>query len=261
MNQETHTTALPVLKSKAGRPPVTELTRLTERQELFAQQLAEGHTYAQAFERAGLKCNSSQSRNRQIQDLIRLPHVQRRVSELRAVALPPEDVLEGIRKRREWLQLIASADPAKLMHIRYDPCDVCWLPEAVAAAFAVYFTADPFGADPTLPDHKRPNAECPSCKGEGIKRVSVTATEDWGPAERALFKGAKQNEKGVIEIMMHDQMAVADMINRLDALYVAKSLNINANVNVASAKDVDPADGLKLFDVFEHKANGHAIQI
>jgi hypothetical protein len=250
MDKQPNTTAPQVLAGKPGRPAVTELSPLTARQERFAQQLAMGATYSQAFENAGCIASTSGSRHAQIQEIIRMPHVQRRVHELRAQATPPEDIMEGIRQRREWLRLIVSADPAKISNIRYDPCDLCWLPDAVAAAFQAYFTADPFSAPPSVPDIKRPNPCCVRCKGEGLKLVSITPTEEWGPAERALFKSAKQNEKGVIEVQLHDQQAAADMLNKLDALYVAKSLNINANVNVASAKDVDPADGLKLFEVF-----------
>ena len=103
---------------------------------------------------------------------------------------------------------------------------------------------------PELPDTKRPRADCARCKGDGHSRVVLTPTDELSPSARALFKGAEQNEKGAIKIHVHDQVAAADMLNKLQSAYVTRSLNINANMAIPAARDANPADALKLFDAF-----------
>jgi hypothetical protein len=80
--------------------------------------------------------------------------------------------------------------------------------------------------------------------------VVLTPTDELSPSARALFKGASQNDKGVIEIEMHDQLAAAEMLNKLQSAYVTRSLNLNANVAIHAARDANPEDALRLFDQF-----------
>jgi hypothetical protein len=54
----------------------------------------------------------------------------------------------------------------------------------------------------------------------------------------------------VITINKHDQMAAAEMLNKLQSAYVTRSLSINANMAVHAARDANPADALRLFDQF-----------
>lgn len=118
---------------------------------------------------------------------------------------------------------------------------------------AAHFAPNPFDADeprPALPDSKKPRAECKHCRGEGYARVVLTPTDELSPGGRALFKGAKQNDKGVIEIQMHDQAAALDMLNKMHSSYVTRSLNMNVNAAVHPARDATPEDALKLFEAF-----------
>lgn len=134
----------------------------------------------------------------------------------------------------------------------HEPCGLCWDDATLTAAYADYL-APPgeLGERPPLPNPAKPRHDCKSCNGQGYQRVVMTPTDELSPEGRALFKGASQNDKGVIEIEMHDQMAAAEMLNKLQSAYVTKSLNLNANVSVAPARDVSGEDALKLFEAFK----------
>jgi len=237
------------LPASADLPPIPTLTR---RQESYARCVATGMSYAEAFRQAGLVASSSGSMSGQIAVLNRTPAVRARIAELRIKA--DQETISTIAERMAWLRLIVQADPDELARIVHDPCDLCWIDEAVAAAYAAHFAPRPFDpADeprPALPDTKRPNAECKHCRGEGHKRVVITPTDELSPAGRALFKSASQDKDGVIKIEMQDKVAAADMLNKLQSAYVTRSLNLNANVAVHAARDANPADAIKLFDAF-----------
>lgn len=231
----------------ATLPPPRPLTR---RQENFARCVASGMSYAEAFRQAGCVASTAGSQSRQIQELKREPRVQVRIAELRVRA--DQEVVSTIAERMAWLKLIVSADPAEISRVVVVPCDLCWPEAEIATAFATYFTVSPFneGEPRVLPDMTKPRHACQRCHGDGFGRVVLTPTDELTPAARALFKGAKQNEKGVIEIAMHDQVAAAEMLNKLQSAYVTRSLNLNANVAVHAARDASPEDAMRLFDAF-----------
>lgn len=222
---------------------------LTRRQEAYARSVAAGMSYAEAFRDAGLVASTSGSRSAQIAILNRTPHVRARITELRARA--DQETVSTIAERMAWLRLIVQADPEELSRLVRDPCDLCWPDAEIARAWAAHFAPTEFHEErPALPDTTKPRHACQRCRGEGFTRVVLSPTEDWSPAARALYKGAKQNEKGVIEISTHDQVAAAEMLNKLQSAYVTRSLNLNANVAVHAARDASPEDALRLFDSF-----------
>src|SRR5208282_4035766 len=100
------------------------------------------------------------------------------------------------------------------------------------------------------PDTTKPRHDCVRCRGDGFARVVITPNDELTPAARALFKGASQNEKGVIKIEMHDQMAAAEMLNKLQSAYVTRSLNINANMAIQAARGVKPDELGALLESF-----------
>ncbi len=245
--------ALP--STTVAAPPLPPLPLLTRRQEAYARNVAEGMSYAQAFRTAGLNASTALSQSCQIQEMNRLPWVRARIAELRVVAT--EQAAQPIAERMAWLRLIVTADPNELTRTVRDPCDLCWTDADIATAYAAHFAPTPFDADeprPGLPDTKVPRIGCKHCRGKGHAHVIITPSDELSPAARALFKGAKQNEKGVIEIQMHDQLAAADMLNKLQSAYVTRSLNLNANVNVPAARDASPTDALKLFEAFDGRS-------
>lgn len=222
---------------------------LTKRQENYARCVASGLSYAEAFRQAGCVASTSGSMSRQISEMNKAPHVWARITELREKT--DKEVVSTIAERMSWLRLIVQANPLELSRVVRDPCDLCWPDAEIARAYSAHFTPSPFHDErPALPDTKKPRDNCARCHGEGFSRVVLTPTDELSPAARALFKGASQNEKGVIELEMHDQVAAAEMLNKLQSAYVTRSLNLNANVAVHAARDASPDDALKLFEAF-----------
>lgn len=227
-------------------PPAPALTR---RQENYARCVASGMSYAEAFRQAGCVASTSGSMSRQIGELNCTPKVSARITELRARA--DVEVVSTIAERMAWLRLIVQADPRELSRVVTAPCDICWTDKDLANAYTAYGAPCPLNEErPTLPDSTKPRHDCQHCRGDGVSRVVLTPTDELSPAARALYKGAKQNDKGVIELQTHDQVAAAEMLNKLQSAYVTRSLNLNANVAVHAARDASPADALKLFDAF-----------
>jgi hypothetical protein len=54
-----------------------------------------------------------------------------------------------------------------------------------------------------------------------------------GPAGR-LLKGVRQKADGSIEVMLHDQLAAADMLNKMQAAYVSVSVSAHTTANAAT---------------------------
>jgi len=235
----------------AGPPALPPIpSSLTRRQESYARCVALGMSYAEAFRQAGLVASTAGSRSAQIQGLNRVPHVRERIAELKAAS--DRQVESTFAERASWLRLVASADPGELSRVVHDPCGLCWTDADIARGWAAYLAPSALNDEPRLspPDATKPRQDCQHCRGDGTARVILTPTDELSPAARALFKGAKQNEKGVIEIQMHDQAAALDMLNRMHSSYVTRSLNLNANVAVHAARDTNPEDALKLFEAF-----------
>jgi hypothetical protein len=239
--------ALP--NTTAGPPALPPINALTKRQENYARCVAAGMSYAEAFRAAGCVASTAGSMSQQIQKLNKTPHVRARITELRGRA--DEEIISTIAERMMWLRLIIQADPSEISRIVRDPCTHCWPEVEIAAAYSAHFMPCEFVEERgALPDITRPRATCTHCRGEGYARVVLTPTDELSPAARALFIGASQNDKGVIEIETHDQMAAAEMLNKLQSAYVTRSLNINANMSVPTARDASPDDALRLFDAF-----------
>jgi hypothetical protein len=243
--------ALP--NTTAGPPAAPHMPRpISRRQENYARCVASGMSYAEAFRQAGCVASTAGSQSSQIQVMNRDVRIQARIAELRP--LIDAETVSTISERMAWLRLIVNANPAELSRVVRDPCDLCWPDDRIAEAYVAYFAPHPFHADeprPDLPDTKRPRPTCERCQGSGYSRVVLTPNDELSPGARALFKGAKQNEKGAIEVEMHDQMAAAEMLNKLQSAYVTRSLNLNANVAVHAARDAaSTEDALRLFDAF-----------
>jgi hypothetical protein len=242
MSDLTHTTAGPPALPPMPRP-------LTERQERYARGVAAGMSYAEAFRSGGLVASTAGSQSRQIGDLNRDPRIRARIASLRERA--DEQIVSTVAERMAWLKLIIQGDPDELRRIVRDPCDFCWTDAEIARAYGAHFAPTPFHEErPALPNVAKPRDDCKHCRGVGYSRVVLTPTDELSPAARALFKSASQDKDGVIKIEMHDQLAAAEMLNKLQSAYVSRSLNINANVAVQAAKDANPEDALRLFEQF-----------
>lgn len=71
-----------------------------------------------------------------------------------------------------------------------------------------------FGWNP----HGDINPMCPNCMGAGVQHTILSDTTKLSPQARKLFKGVKMTKTGP-EILMHDQHAARDMLNRLAGAY------------------------------------------
>ena len=235
--------------ARLKQPPLLPRNALTQRQESFARCVAAGMSYAEAFRSAGLLASTAGSMGAQIHALKRVPAVAARILELKADN--DRELVSTAAERMARLRLIAIADPDELSKVVCDPCGACWPDSEVAKAYAAHFAPCEFHDErPALPDPTKPRHDCRGCGGSGIARVVLTPTDELSPAGRALFKGAKQNDKGTIEIQTHDQIAALDMLNKMQSTYISRSMNLNVNAAVPAARDATPEDALRLFDAF-----------
>ena len=241
------------LPNTTAAPPVPYIApNLTRRQEAYARTVATGMSYAEAFRQAGLVASTVGSMSRQISQLNKTPKVAARIMELRSKNDAAIEMTYA--EKTSWLRLVIQADPAELERLVIDPCDLCWTDKALADAMAAYyspvtpFDAEGLRADP--PDCLKPRSDCPHCRGNGVERYIHTPTDELSPAGRALYKGLAVDAQGRIRVVMRDQDAALDMLNRMHSSYVTRSLNLNANVAVHAARDASPEDALKLFDAF-----------
>ena len=83
-----------------------------------------------------------------------------------------------------------------------------------------------------------PREDCTTCHGYGAQRLVITPTDQLSSAARRLIKGVKQKSDGSIEVQLHDAIAASDQLNRMQSVYVEKSLSISATVNMPALKDM-----------------------
>ena len=180
---------------------------------------------------------------RMAHQLRHLPKVANRIRETQAAAA--EDVVISVRARMAHLQMICEADPSELVSIAGSACRWChgaghayqWRSaDELARALDRHVRSIGTSKPLTCPDASggygfrgdaEPHPACPQCDGEGISRTVVTPSSQWSPSARRLFKGVKANG----EILMHDQLAASDQLNKLQAAYTSVSLNASVAVD------------------------------
>lgn len=153
---------------------------------------------------------------RDVQRLMDDPAIKSRIKEMRDAAARASMIcIEQILQ--DWKD-IAIADPNDIVSVRRTCCRFCWgvngryqwgtIDEytAVCQAAAKNGDAAPdasggFGFDAT----REPRETCASCYGEGRENVHVADTRTLTGPARKLYKGAKINSKGQIEVLLHDQ--------------------------------------------------------
>jgi hypothetical protein len=143
-------------------------------------------------------------------ELVHRPDIEARVRELLAVAA--EGTTVSARARMVHLQSIVEADPGELVRIVAEPCKDCYPADAFAEA---------------------PREDCASCRGYGASRLIITPTDQLSASARRLLKGIKRSSSGDIELRLHDQLAAADMLNKMQGSYAPeRSLSVSASVNM-----------------------------
>ncbi len=204
---------------------------LTGAQEAYASLLAQGQlsqaeAFRQAFPRAARWKDATVWR--EASKLALSNEVSTRVSELLRQAADANEVTQA-DALRGYLNIL-RADPRKLVGYHRDNCRYChgighryqFTASEMADAEAnhalalldnpklgEFDTKGGIGFDRTA----RPNPECPECRGEGVGRVVIGDTRDFGEKERALYIGVKIGKDG-IEVKMHDRMEALTQLAR-----------------------------------------------
>jgi phage terminase small subunit len=230
---------------------------LRPKQETFAQAYA-GHGNAARAYREAFDCDPTMKQatvRSRAYELVHTPRVAARVRQLYDEAA--KDTTISARARMVRLQEITEADPGELVRTVVECCRNChginhqhqWrddadyaqaADQAIADGLSIPSMAGGFGFDP----HQPPHDDCPQCHGYGVPRVVVTATDQLSPSARRLLKAVRQKPDGTIEVQMHDQLAASDQLNKMQGVYVDRSVSINANVNVPPPKDWTHEDRL-----------------
>lgn len=207
---------------------------LTKQQEHFAQLCVSlcnaSAAYRQAYD-VGKVGSNFRTIHAQASQLLAKPHVAARVQQLRDEAAAASAV-PSLATRIAELREIEIADPRELCGIRRVNCRYChgegykfqWVDEAEYGH--AYDAA--LRAKQPLPDLSggfgfhglaEPAPECPKCYGEGSAAPYVTDVTKITSSARRLYKGVKIKGNGDIEILMHDQLAARDQLNRIMGAY------------------------------------------
>ena len=144
------------------------------------------------------------------------PEIAERIRQLQAAAAKGTTI--DVRTRMLWLEDIRTADPCEVVRVVAEPCPSCW-PETTQDA---------------------PRADCADCHGEGIARVKVTPTELLSAGARRLVRSIRQKASGEIEVRLHDQLEAVDMLNRMQGVYVDRSLSVTAHTNLPDFASMTP---------------------
>lgn len=121
---------------------------------------------------------------------------------------------------------IATADATEITGVRVFSCRNChgdnflfqWINLAefhfASAKNDMLSDEGGFGYDP----ERRPNKDCPHCKGLGERHVFISDSRDYSPEAKLLYKGAKHTRNG-IEVMTHDSMRAMEMVAKILGLF------------------------------------------
>ncbi len=197
---------------------VLEPAALRSKHERFALCYAAHGNAARAYRQAfdvnpGTRSNTVAVRAFEIRHR---PEVAERIRCLQASAAEVATI--SVRARMAWLEDIRTADPSEIVRVVADPCSSCW-PDAAQDA---------------------PRADCPACKGEGIARVKVTPTELLSASARRLVRSIRQKASGEIEVRLHDQIEASDQLNRMQGVYVDRSVTVTAHTNLPDFASMTP---------------------
>lgn len=186
---------------------------------------------------------------RDVNKLMEDPAIKARIKEMRDSAARASMIcIEQILQ--DWKD-IAIADPNDIVSVRRTCCRFCWgmnhrfqwatIEEWQAAYARAQADKQPmpdasggFGYDAT----RAPRETCPSCYGEGNAAVHVTDTRLLTGPARKLYKGAKVNARGMIEIQMHDQQQARELLARAMGFMGKEAAPVPAEPSVEPQKAV-----------------------
>ncbi|MBK1688893.1 terminase small subunit [Rubrivivax gelatinosus] len=204
--------------------PTEELLR--PREEAFATLLAKGRNQTEAYLEAFPRSRTWQRKTvwSRAHRLASEAHVRERVLHLMAVAAKANEVDVAL-VLREYLARL-RADPRELTEVRVSACRYCWgaghrrqftdgeLEDARARHAELRTACIAASKDAPGPFDERggggysrsltPNADCPSCGGDGEARVRLRDSSTYSVGALALFDGVKETKDG-IEVKLADR--------------------------------------------------------
>jgi phage terminase small subunit len=205
---------------------------LTPQQEAYATARATGSNRATAY-RAAYNCENSnfQTIATNASRLEDLPHVAARIRQLTDLAAE-RTALPAASVRIQELREMEAADANDIIAMKWGCCRHCYgfehgfqymdemeyaqaVDESIMMKRAHPNMDGGFGFNPTL----EPVAECPRCFGVGERRPWIADTTKLKGGARRLYKGVKIKGNGDIEILLHDQVKIRDMLNRIQGIY------------------------------------------
>jgi hypothetical protein len=227
--------------ASAGTAPVTiDVAALpNSRHELFAQHVAAGHSLADSYRNAGYSDVLPAAVWAHASRLAASHAVQARIRALREAGA--ERAVISISSRMQWLNDVVHADPSELSRVVACPCSACWDDMALAVAVQRYVASTGTPAPLPPPDTTAPRADCP--KGPH-QRVEIVPTAELSGPARAAFRGARMKSDGSIEVLMEDRAQCVDLLNKMQGVYVSRTLNANVSVTVPVPDNITPADAL-----------------
>lgn len=223
----------PNLALLASQEDDSHVSKLTDKQERFAQAWARTGNKAAAYREAynvgpkTLPATVWESASR----VAAIPHVQARYRELHEQAVL--ETVISVREALQWQLDIATADPNEIVRVVARCCRYCYgkdhayqwtsdleFLEAYGAAL------DQHAEDPKVkvPDDSggygfnaalEPVLTCPQCLGVGHEQTIISDTTKLTGKARKLYAGAEQDRFGAIKVKLHDQKAAWEMVCRM----------------------------------------------
>lgn len=207
---------------------------LTPQQEAFARGCVELHNQSAAYRRAYHVAQGTtfKSVNEAASHIAALPEVAARIRELRDEAASLS-AIPSLAVRIQEMREMECANPNDIIRLLWVNCRHCrgvehqfqWADEIEYAQACDMAAAEKkkilpscvggFGFNPWLD----PVKDCPRCFGVGIQKPQVMDTTKLTGGAKRLYKGVKIKGNGDLEILLHDQMAVRDMLNRIQGAY------------------------------------------
>lgn len=202
---------------------------LTSKQERFAQEWARTGNRAAAYRIAynvGPKTLpgtvwGSASR------IATLPAVAKRHAEL--VQEAAMQTVVSIHEALQWQLDIATADPNEIVSVAIRCCRHCygndhayqWIDDDEYVKACITAIDEGKAEAPTNEGGYgylralEPVVTCPHCLGAGIHETVIHDTTKLTGKARKLYKGAKQDRFGAVEVFTHDQKAAWEMVCRM----------------------------------------------
>lgn len=222
--------ALPAPVYKTGTPFAE---KVSARHEAFARAVATGESHTAAY----AKIYRVKARCAQIAGsrLACKPKVIERIRQLNAAAAERAEI--SIAARMAWLDSIVRANPAELTRVVACPCPACWDSKAIKRY-----------PKQSTPDQSAPRSDC--LRGPH-HRIELVPTSELSGSARALYRGARQRSDGSIEVLLEDRQAASDQLNRMQSVYVSKSINLN--VSVQPLRDLSADEAMALLESFSER--------